>query len=101
VDNYPLFDIKAAQLELSKKRLTQIEFETAAKWYARAFVAYTNFTKTKDIRWYLDGDTYENEAIEHGAFVEGKNTDVLKDIRSKVAVVRKEAELIVKKKSFV
>lgn len=95
------FDTKAAAEELTKKNLHQIELETAYKWASRAWVAYTNFNKSRDWRWLCDADDYYHEALEHGALAEQKTNGVLKEIRAKIDPVKKEAELIVRKKSFV
>ncbi len=98
-DNF--FDIKAAQVELSKKLVHQIEFEAACKWAARAYVAYMNFIKSKDARWMFDAENYWHEYLEHAALSEGKNAEQLVKIRAKVEPLRKDANLLVKKKSFI
>lgn len=95
------FDTKKANEELSKLTLQQIELNAAYSWASRAFVAYTNFNKSKDFRWFRDAEQYYFEACEHAASYEKDPVNLLKEVKTKVDPVKKEAELIVRKKSFV
>lgn len=95
------FDTKKSTEELSKLNIHQIQSETAYAWGSRAWSAYFNFVKSKDIRWFFDGREYEHEALEHAALIQTKFPLVLKEIQEKLATLKKESDLIVKKKSFV
>src|ERR1700690_1090810 len=95
------FDLKKAQDELSKKTINQIQVETAYTWASRSIIAFGNFMKTKDIRWYNDGLEYLHESLEHAALSEMKKGGPYKEIQIKLSPIYKEAELLVRKKSFV
>lgn len=94
-------DTKKAAEELGKFNLHQIQVTTAYTWASRAWVAYNNFNKSKDVRWYNDAQEYFHEALEHAALAESKQKGLLKEIHDKVLPVQKESELIIRKKSFV
>lgn len=96
-----MFDLKSAAEILSKKNIHQIQTDTAYSWASKAIIAYKNFNGSKDIRWFFDAKEYEHEGLEHAALIQAKFPIVLKEIQEKLEPLKKEAELIVKKKSFV
>jgi NADH:ubiquinone oxidoreductase subunit E len=96
-----MFDLKKAELELSKNTIQQIEQQTAYTWASRSWVAYSNFMKTKDFRWFEDAEQYYLEACEHAACYTKDALSLLKEIKEKLDPIKKDAELIVRKKSFV
>lgn len=95
------FNTKLAAEELNKKPLNQIEEDAAYAWASRSWVAFTNFNKNKDYRWFLAGEQYFFEACEHAACSDKNYAALIKEIKEKIDPVRNEAHLIIKKKSFV
>jgi hypothetical protein len=95
------FNTKKAAEELAKANIHQIQSDTAYSWGSRAWVSYTNFIKSKDVRWFFDAKEYEHESLEHAALIQAKFPLVLKEIQDKLEPLKKEADLIIKKKSFV
>ena len=56
-----------ARAELRNKSCAQIEWETAAKWAARAVAAMELYSTTGELRWALLSGEFRAEAIEHAA----------------------------------
>lgn len=96
-----MFDLKKASEELSKSNIHTIQVAAAYSWGSRACVAFQNFLKTKDVRWYHDALEYYHESLEHAALVENKKAGTLKEVQNKIQPLADEALLIIKKKSFV
>lgn len=94
-------NLKKAQEELTKKPIGTIQYEAAISWGARAYIAYQNFLKNKDIRWWSAGCEYWREFCQNGALVDEKYQKILEEIKVQVEKVKDDADLIIRKKSFV
>lgn len=83
------FDVEGALKEVQEKTEEQVEEETAYKWGGRAIACYQLYKKTGKIKWFIKGEDYRHEAIEHAALVkdEGK---VLKTVEVEVEKHRLE-----------
>ena len=60
-------NVAEAREELRTKTCDQIEYETAAKWAARAFAAMELHRHTGDPKWLALASEFGSEAIEHAA----------------------------------
>jgi hypothetical protein len=74
-----MFKIEEAKKELLEKTEAQIESETAYKWGSRAIAAYQLFQETGDVKWFLMGEEFRHEAIEH-ASLSGNFGELIKTI---------------------
>lgn len=73
----PKLDIEGALAEVQEKSDQEIESETAHKWAARAIACFQLHRATGELRWFLRGNDYRHEAIEHAALVEDGGATML------------------------
>jgi len=84
---------EAVRVELARKTLAEVQRETAFTWARRARRAYLNSAASmregksaEHVRWLLDAQEYEHEALEHAALADnfprkGGELDVLPEVR--------------------
>ncbi len=82
-----LLDAEAAQNELAKKSIGQIERETAITWGGRAAAAYANAKQSSGNRreqWLKDAENYRQESLEHAAMTEdmGLLSNILDELKA-------------------
>lgn len=85
-----MLNVEEAIREVQTKSDKDIETETAYKWASRAIACYLLYKKTGDMQFFLRGEEYRHEAIEHGALA---GDDVLRVIRLEVTRGRSKAIL--------
>ncbi len=56
-----------ALAELQHKSLDQVQTETAATWGHRALAAFRLYRQSGELQFFLDGNEYMHEALEHAA----------------------------------
>lgn len=56
-----------ADREVGKKSEEALERETAEKWASRALACYHRYVEGHGLSWYLRGESYRHEALEHAA----------------------------------
>lgn len=70
-------DVEGAFREVQEKSDREIESDTAHKWAARAIACFQLHQSTGELRWFLRGNDYRHEAIEHAALVEDGGATML------------------------